>query len=110
MCYSCWEGYGSPTSDNPQIRECAKLIDDLYNYPEGGVGGNLHIITDDWNIDDEHIQFCQDQVDKNDYDIPYGQLATEKRILELMTPMLIDERASVLGRKWNFIKEAVQNA
>ena len=36
----------------------AELVAELYSIPECGVGGPLHIVLDDGNIDDEGIYFC----------------------------------------------------
>lgn len=35
-----------------------ELQTQLYNHPDGGVGGPLHIITDDSNIEDHHVLWC----------------------------------------------------
>ena len=56
MCETCWREYGSPQIINPLIRRAEKLIARVYEH--GSVGGNLHIVIDDWNIEDEHIKFC----------------------------------------------------
>ena len=39
-------------------QKLAELVDELYSMPECGVGGPLHIVLDDGNIDDESIHFC----------------------------------------------------
>jgi hypothetical protein len=55
MCQGCWTEYGAPTIDSPAIRETADLIKRLRaEFSE--VGGDLHIIIDDWNLKDRHIR------------------------------------------------------
>ncbi len=39
-------------------QQLTELIRELYAVPECGVGGPLHIVLDDGNIDDESIYFC----------------------------------------------------
>lgn len=58
MCYGCWVEAKKPTKIPPTGRLCSALISRLYDMPHGGVGGNLHIITDDWNLKDSNIAFC----------------------------------------------------
>jgi hypothetical protein len=41
----------------PQLIEAAKAY---YSMPGNGVGGSLHIVLDDDNIEDSHIQWCID--------------------------------------------------
>ena len=44
----------------PTVPEVLPLAITYYAKPGNGAGGNLHIVLDDDNIDDEHIQFCLD--------------------------------------------------
>lgn len=97
LCSGCWESYGSPELDSPEIQACRELIEELYRFPEGGVGGNLHIVTDDWNIEDGNLEFCRDQVLDESYGTP-DQREVELQILDLMDRMSLAERASVLRR------------
>ncbi len=59
MCYGCWEEAGKPTTDTPAVRHAAKMVEQLYEHPNCIVGGNLHIVTDDWNIEDSNLEFCR---------------------------------------------------
>lgn len=105
MCCGCWAEHGSPTIDSPAIRETVALIEVLYNdTPNGGAGGNLHIVTDDFNIETDHLEFCIGQIAQKragfgdqSYAADPRQLEIEARIMELMLPMSEAERASALG-------------
>jgi len=44
-----------------------KLVDILYSYHLAG--GPLHIVTDDDNLEDQHLDFCQAEVFKSNDDI-----------------------------------------
>ena len=42
---------------------------DYYAKPGNSVGGSLHIVLDDENIEDVHVEFCRDQArEKGDDD------------------------------------------
>ncbi len=58
MCYGCWEEAGKPMIDTPEIRHAAETVTALYEHPNCCVGGNLHIVTDDWNLEDSNLAFC----------------------------------------------------
>lgn len=49
MCHECWESHGSPTEEAPQTARLVKLIADLYAIH--AVGGPLHAVLDDGNLD-----------------------------------------------------------
>lgn len=109
MCSGCYEEAGSPRIDTPQIRRVVKLCEQLYAFAP--VGGNCHIVTDDWNIEDSHIEYCQRQVAEGGwldwrtgkhYNNNPAQLAIEKELLDLMRPMSEAERASALGMMWGY--------
>jgi hypothetical protein len=47
-------------------QQLTELIRELYAVPECGVGGPLHIVLDDGNIDDESIYFCMRTMRKHE--------------------------------------------
>jgi hypothetical protein len=101
MCISCYKEYGSPLVISDLTRKCAELVAELYEF--SFVGGNCHIVTDDWNLEDEHIQWCLKSVLDNKYEDTPEQLAVEKKLLELLASMSIEERASSLAIHDGFI-------
>ena len=53
----------------PTGPEVLALTQRYYTLPGNGVGGNLHIVLDDGNIDNRSVAFCIDQaVNKGDVD------------------------------------------
>lgn len=42
----------------PLMLETSRLIEQLYELPNCSVGGPLHILTDDQNVDDDNLAFC----------------------------------------------------
>ena len=59
MCYGCWAEMGYPTSTSEAVAHAADLMRVALDYP---VGGNFHIVVEDWNVEDDHIEYCRQQV------------------------------------------------
>jgi hypothetical protein len=96
MCYNCYEEHGSPTIVNEGTEKAAKLIAAVYEY--SCVGGNCHIVLDDFNIKDRHIDWClETALSKNVHEADVKQLALERECLEAMKALTISERASALA-------------
>ncbi len=58
MCDGCWDEYGKPDIVNEKTEAALALVRQVYAAPRGGAGGRLHIVLDDWNLEDEHIYWC----------------------------------------------------
>ena len=56
MCCSCWQEDGAHRIDNAKVRAVQPLIAAVYEH--SGVGGNLHIVLDDTNLEDSHLASC----------------------------------------------------
>lgn len=60
MCESCvreiTKGHHPPMT--PDMWRLAGLAWDWYRMPGNGVGGVLHIVLDDYNVDDRSLDFC----------------------------------------------------
>ena len=48
----------------PTREEVSKLVKDYYAKPDNLVGGNLHVVLDDGNIQDYHIELCLKQAEE----------------------------------------------
>ena len=54
-------------ADRPRACDVAKLIAAHYKRPGNGAGGNLHVVTDDGNLDADTIQWCLERcLEKSD--------------------------------------------
>lgn len=64
-------GTGKPT-----IPEVLPLVQAYYAKPGNIVGGSLHIVLDDCNVDDSHVRYCIDDArEKGDDDgVRLGEL------------------------------------
>lgn len=85
MCTDCWDEMGRPAIDTPKVREAARLVRELYQ--EHCTGGPLHIVVDDWNLEDGHVDYCGERCAPG----------IERRCYEALKAMNEDERASVLS-------------
>lgn len=92
MCENCWREHGSPQLDGPQIRKAVSLIKAVYSYHP--TGGALHIVLDDWNLEDKDIAFAKRYV--ADY-AKRGQREAELACFEHFCELSIAERASALA-------------
>jgi hypothetical protein len=117
MCYGCWEDEGKPVIDTPAVRAATASVALVYEH--SCVGGNLHIVLDDWNLDDGNLAFCEGCIDgagqmpgidttsdvghqrynekKRAHPDPPAKLAAERRCLDLFKALSEKERASALA-------------
>lgn len=90
MCEQCYIDYGAPTKFTPAVLNIAaelKSADHL---------GGLHIVVDDWNLEDESIEYCAASDEASEAE---KALAARLRLLD------IDERATALALADGFIQE-----
>lgn len=116
MCYGCWTEEGMPQIDTPTVRAAALAVAEVYQH--SCVGGNLHIVLDDWNLEDDSLEFCAKQIAAGGYkrsethskvlgvrdDDSPEKLAAEQRCHDLFAALTMKERASALALNdgfWN---------
>lgn len=80
----------------PTTQDIVQAIRALYEI--NGVGGAVHIVTDDDNLEDEHLEFCAKEIadDKHWSFETEGAREAAKRVCDLMTPMTVKQRATAL--------------
>lgn len=87
----------------PEMLRLGALVEEFYALPECSVGGPLHVVTDDYNVEDDSIAFCERSLD--DHWSIERQATDEGRevvrakareIIALMRPMTLAERAVAL--------------
>jgi hypothetical protein len=95
MCFGCYEEYGQPRIINDAVISAAKLVADVYDF--NFVGGNLHIVLDDWNIEDDHLGWCAERIAQNpDKDEP-EQIRAEEACCAAFMALSLEERATALA-------------
>ena len=65
--------------EKPTIPDVAKLVDEYYKTNK--TGGSLHLVLDDNNVDDSHVNYCLNVAIENN-DLPGVKLA---KLLLLMS-------------------------
>ena len=99
MCRRCVDEYGGFDVDiTPEMHTVANMITLFYRLPQCSTGGPLHIVVDDFNIDDACIDFCEKSLAES-----YGHWAWSKsaealgrRIIDGLRPLTLAQRAAVL--------------
>jgi len=93
MCDVCWVGYGSPRIEGPKIEVGIVHVQQVYAAKGGSMGGGLHVVLDDWNIEDESIESALKE------DLDSSTLTfTEVQCARYLLTLTLAERASVLKR------------
>lgn len=104
MCIGCWEKHGSPKILNERTRAAAELIRRVYDF--SGVGGNLHVVVGDFNVDDGSVRWCLDNALKtNVHGAEPEQLAAERKCGQYLLQLGLEERASALAFHDGFFRE-----
>jgi len=92
MCIDCYRRYSSPMIVSDATLLAAASIDIVFSY--SAVGGNLHAILDDWNLEDE---FFEDGFKNWSERASEDQVAAERACFDRLRGMSVDERASSLA-------------
>jgi len=104
MCYGCFEKYKDTVEITQRAKDAAEIIPVIY--ADCPAGGDLHIVIDDWNIEDRHVDFCMKELETSEYhqDI----VDAERKFLELFKAMSENERAGCLALADGFIEHKQQ--
>ena len=101
MCMECWEVYGSPKIVSGKTESCARAIGNVYSHHEAG--GALHVIIDDWNLQDAFVNECKEDIEKTEYrndpddPVPDDRLEAERECVRQLEAMSEEERASAMA-------------
>lgn len=87
------------------IKEAIELIEDLDNHEGCMGGGYCHIVTDDYNLLDSHIDSCLEDCKKNEWDIPEESRIFCIKVLNSLKKLQLIERhiALVIPETIDFI-------
>lgn len=77
----------------PTIPDIVPLIEMYYTLPGNQVGGSLHIVLDDGNIERQHVEFCKKYaLEQHDY--------VGAAIANMMLRMSLTQRKKLSRRSW----------
>lgn len=104
MCLDCYKTYGSPVVRTAKTRDAVQAVRDLeYRHCTGGY---MHLVTDDFNVEDHVLDSCLEYIEA---DALGGEEPTMRRlsrdVYDLLRPMSVAERATVLAIVGGFIEE-----
>lgn len=93
--------YNRQIDPSPEAQEeFTSLYKWLYTQPWGVVGGPLHIVTDDMNLENSHLGFCMTEIDRTEYAGSSPQTDADKvkcrRMLELLRSMNLSQRNAAI--------------
>ena len=97
MCCGCYEKAGSPLVMTGRVFALVELRALVYEFSTGG--GRLHIVLDDFNIEDHSVAFCAKEIADHEPedDCDRMQLAIEVAACRVLAAMSIPERATAIG-------------
>lgn len=95
---------------NDQVILASGLIEKVYEQPGGGVGGGLHIVVDDWNLEDDSIEWCMKKRTLGairPVPIEIFPTSIEMECARTLLSMSIQERASALALSEGWLLDAI---
>lgn len=102
MCETCWTERGGHQIVSEKTIKAAELIQAIYNSEDGGAGGYAHIVVDDWNLEDESIDFSLNAIKEGYLAAETGQTCLE--CLTFMKGLTWEERVSAMAIHREYIK------
>ena len=98
MCVDCWVDRGRPRIDSAPIRNAARLVEELF--AARPTGGFLHIVVDDWNVEESMLDFCEREMRDavaGYKDYPQADCVEEYRALHALRVLPENLRTSALA-------------
>lgn len=85
----------------PTIPDVAPFIEMYYRLPGNSVGGSLHIVLDDGNIDRSFVEYCKEYaLEKQDY---FGAA-----LANILLRMSLTQRKKLSRKSWGPFAEPYQ--
>ena len=75
MCYGCFKEYKIPDELHKKVHVAVPLVQKVYEF--SSAGGGLHIVVDDYNLEDGHIDWCIDYIKNNENGVSPEQIEAE---------------------------------
>lgn len=86
----------------PAAARYHELVGRLYDFPTCGVGGPLHIVTDDGNVLDENLDFCEGElvshwsIDEATPEDAEAIRAVSQEIIDLLRSLTVEQRKALV--------------
>jgi hypothetical protein len=99
MCCDCLEEYDPEPVSDEKMAEVIAAIKEVYAQEGGSTGGGLHIVLDDWNIEDYHVDYCLNWIQTDGfYGDNHAWRAVDLRCAKLLRELTEGQRASVMRK------------
>lgn len=86
-----------PSVWNEDVKKVVRLIYTVYEHDP--VGNPLHVVLDDWNLEDEFIEVYEPAVDG----LPKECVDAARELVPLLLSMSLDERLSALAYAHGYV-------
>lgn len=96
MCKGCWRENGSPADWNEDIKTAVGLIREIYQHD--GVGNPLHVVLDDWNLED-----CFIEIDGYPPGTPAAALEAAQKLVPVFLRLTEVQRAAALAYAFDYL-------
>lgn len=107
MCQGCYEKAGKPSIVNVKTVVAAACIDQVYEFSSSG--GNLHIVIDDWNVEDAHLAHCLERIIKDDLSNGAERYLAEMVCYNSLVDLTVEERYSALAIHEGYLDPAASD-
>ncbi len=98
MCMGCFEEYRSDVEKIPVTQDILDAVEAVnVVYQHSLTGGGMHIVTDDWNLDDDDVDFCLRTIPTDSH---YGDTDSQTADLhcaQIFRALTVPQRALVLA-------------
>lgn len=96
MCIDCYQEAGSPCIINDNVIDAANLIN--INLLLDSVGGYAHIVIDDWNLENEHIEYCIEAANKRSHSwVSEASRLVSLQVLAKLKDLSLEERYTAMA-------------
>lgn len=99
MCKECWQGNGAPAVWNENVKKSVGLIKKIYEHEP--VGNPLHVVLDDWNLEDCFIEVPGD--DRFLASVEQEAVVAARELVPVFLNLSLEERYSALAYAHDYL-------
>lgn len=103
MCINCWKEAGGHSIINGKTLFASTLIELIYQTNDGGAGGYAHVVVDDFNLSDNHIDSCLEDIHRDEDTVNNDSIQPCKAALMYLRTLTYKERVSAMAIHNNYI-------
>lgn len=99
MCEKCWRSYDAPAVWNEDVKKSVGLIKTIYEHEP--VGNPLHVVLDDWNLEDCFIN--DDWSDEWLSTVDKEAVSAARELIPVFLKLSLEERYSALAYAHDYL-------